>query len=280
MPWPLAQELFVVPRLLPCWIPPREVQRPAAVLHKRMHQAEQMWIGKWFAWQIIRRTLANVRGDRHIGIIVSTFFNPQPTPEGGLHAPATQRNREPILEVLRQVLPAEGMVLEISSGTGQHAAFFAAGLPGVSWQPSDLSAEHLRSIEAWRQVSAASNLLAPMFLDVQASPWPVTRAAAVVNINMIHIAPWEACKALMSGAAELLQPGAPLILYGPFKRNGEHTSESNAAFDARLRQEDPRWGVRDLNDVEQLALQANFALEQVVTMPANNLSVVFRRRPD
>lgn len=208
---------------------------------------------------------------------LSAFSNPQPTPEGGLSAPATQRNREPILEVLRRVLPTHGLVLEISSGTGQHAAFFAAALPGITWQPSDPAPAHLQSIEAWRQSSGSSNLLPAVFLDVAVAPWPVQQAAAVVNINMIHIAPWEACEALMIGAANLLPPDAPLFLYGPFKRNGEHTSHSNAAFDARLRNDDPRWGVRDLEEVQRVATQAGFRLEEVVQMPANNLSLVFRR---
>ena len=216
----------------------------------------------------------------HIGAALSAFSNPQPIPEGGLSAPATQRNREPILEVLRRVLPTQGLVLEISSGTGQHAAFFAAALPAITWQPSDPAPAHLQSIEAWRQssgISGSSNLLPAVFLDVCIAPWPVQQAAAVVNINMIHIAPWEACEALMIGAANLLAPDAPLFLYGPFKRNGEHTSHSNADFDARLRNDDLLWGVRDLEEVQRVATQAGFRLEEVVQMPANNLSLVFRR---
>ena len=205
------------------------------------------------------------------------FFDPQPTPAGGLDAPATTRNREAILAVLQRVLPPAGLVLEISSGTGQHAAYFASALPGVQWQPSDVTPAHLQSVQAWRRASGCTNLLAPMYLDVQNAPWPLAKAAAVVNINMIHIAPWAACEALMAGAAHLLSPGAPLYLYGPFKRDGEHTAASNAAFDARLRAEDASWGVRDLGDVERAAKQAGLQLEEVVAMPANNFSVVFRR---
>lgn len=211
---------------------------------------------------------------------MTAFFNPQPTPEGGLHAPATQRNREPILEVLQRVLPTQGLILEISSGTGQHAAFFASALPGITWQPSDLSPAHLQSIEAWRQFTGSPNLLAPLFLDVEENPWPLQRADALVNINMIHIAPWEACEALFTGAAALLPPGAPLVLYGPFKRNGEHSAQSNAAFDARLKSDNPLWGVRDLADVNTVAAQVGFRLQEVVEMPANNLSVVFVRSLD
>jgi Protein of unknown function (DUF938) len=205
------------------------------------------------------------------------FFDPKQTPMGGLSAPATQRNREPILAVLARALPSEGTVLEIASGTGEHAVFFAAALPGIVWQPSDPAAPHLQSIEAWRSASAVTNVLAPLALDVENLPWPIQRADAVVNINMIHIAPWSACVALMHGAAALLRPGGLLFMYGPFKRDGKHTSESNEAFDLRLRSEDSRWGVRDLDDVKAAATQAGFALEEVVAMPANNLSLLFRR---
>ncbi|MCG5051735.1 MAG: DUF938 domain-containing protein [Myxococcales bacterium] len=205
------------------------------------------------------------------------FFDPGSTPHGGLDAPATTRNREPILRVLERVLPSSGAVLEISSGTGQHAAFFSSALPGLTWQPTDPDPIHLASIEAWRQVAGGPNQLPAVRLDVHEDRWPVTDAAAVVNINMIHIAPWSACQALMEGAAARLGLGAPLYLYGPFMREGRHTAESNAAFDRRLRVEDPRWGVRDLSDVEREARSVGLRLEEIVEMPANNLSVVFRR---
>ncbi|MDZ4696292.1 MAG: DUF938 domain-containing protein [Deltaproteobacteria bacterium] len=205
------------------------------------------------------------------------FFDPKATPKGGLSAPATQRNRNPILAVLERILPKAGMVLEIASGTGEHAVYFAAAMPGIVWQPSDRVIAHLQSISAWRESTAVENVLAPLVLDVESVPWPIQHAAAVVNINMIHIAPWSACIALMKGAASLLPPGAPLFLYGPFKRDGKHTSESNEAFDLRLRADDSRWGVRDLGDVQAVASQAGFALQELVSMPANNLSIVFRR---
>ncbi len=205
------------------------------------------------------------------------FFDPKTTPKGGLSAPATQRNREPILAVLDRILPKRGTVLEIASGTGEHAVYFAAAIPGVVWQPSDPATLHLQSIAAWCEATGVANVLAPIVLDVEKVPWPTKHADAVVNINMIHIAPWSACIALMEGAALLLEPGAPLFLYGPFKRDGKHTSESNEAFDGRLRSEDSRWGVRDLGDVQSAALQAGFELQEIVAMPANNLSVVFRR---
>jgi len=207
------------------------------------------------------------------------FFDPQPVPSGGLHAAATERNREPILEVLRRVLPATGLVLEIASGTGQHAAFFARALPGLRWQPSDPSPPHRASIAAWTAASGADNVAAPLALDVERWPWPLSGADAILNINMIHIAPWSAALALFAGAARLLPPSGVLFLYGPFKRAGQHTAESNQRFDERLRGEDPRWGVRDLDDVEAAATSAGFHPPEVVAMPANNLSLVFRRRP-
>jgi SAM-dependent methyltransferase len=203
-------------------------------------------------------------------------FDPQPVPHGGLHAAATERNREPILEVLRRTLPARGLVLEIASGTGQHAAFFACALPDLRWQPSDASAAHLDSIRAWSAASGADNIAPAVLLDVERQPWPVSHADAVVNINMIHIAPWSATEALFEGAARILAPRGVLFLYGPFKRDGRHTAESNQRFDERLRAEDPRWGVRDLADVERVAKAAGFGAAEVVPMPANNLSLVFR----
>jgi len=203
-------------------------------------------------------------------------FDPQPVPHGGLHAAAAERNREPILEVLRRTLPARGLVLEIASGTGQHAAFFAGALPALRWQPSDASAVHLDSIRAWSAASGAANIAPAVLLDVDRQPWPVSHADAVMNINMIHVAPWSATEALFEGTARILVPGGVLFLYGPFKRDGQHTAESNQRFDERLRAEDPRWGVRDLADVERVAKAAGFRLAEVVAMPANNLSLVFR----
>jgi SAM-dependent methyltransferase len=206
-----------------------------------------------------------------------TFFDPKPVPHGGLHASATERNREPILEVLRRVLPARGSVLEIASGTGQHVAFFARALPELRWQPSDASAVHLESIRAWCDASGANNIAPALLLDVERQPWPVSHADAILNINMIHIAPWSATGALFDGAVRVLAPAGVLFLFGPFKRSGQHTAESNQRFDERLRAEDSRWGVRDLDDVERTAAAAGFRLAEVVPMPANNLSLVFRR---
>lgn len=191
------------------------------------------------------------------------------------HYPAADRNREPILAVLRETLPSTGLVLEIASGTGQHASFFASQLAGIVWQPSDPSPAARASIASYCE--DLTNVRAPLDLDVTRRPWPVEHADAIVNINMIHISPWLACEALMEGAAELLAPGAPLFLYGPFMRGGRHTAPSNEEFDQSLRARDPAWGVRDVDDVAREGARRGLVLERVVEMPANNLSVVFRR---
>ncbi len=205
------------------------------------------------------------------------FFDPQPVPQGGLHAAATERNRDPIREVLRGVLPSAGLVLEIASGTGQHVAYLAPAFPALRWQPSDASAPHLASIAAWSAASGADNIAPPVLLDVEREPWLISHADAILNINMVHIAPWSAAEALFRGAARLLPAGGVFYMYGPFKRGGQHTAPSNQRFDERLRSEDPRWGVRDLDDIQRLAASAGFAPAEIIEMPANNLSLVFRR---
>jgi SAM-dependent methyltransferase len=192
------------------------------------------------------------------------------------HAPATERNRGPILEVLRPLLREGALVLEVASGTGQHAAFFAAAMSDIVWQPSDVDPANLASIEAWRAEAAAANLRAPLQLDATADAWPVDRADALFCANMIHIAPWAACEGLMRGAARLLGEGALLFLYGPFLL-GARTAPSNLKFDASLRSQDPAWGVRDLDEVTALAAASGLRREAVIAMPANNCSVVFRR---
>jgi SAM-dependent methyltransferase len=204
----------------------------------------------------------------------------RPLPAGALTSPAAARNRDPILSVLREVLPERGTVLEIASGSGEHAVHFAAGLPQIAWQPTDLDASARESIAAHRAAAALPNLLAPLALDVHGWPWPVARADAVVAINMIHIAPWTATEALMAGAARVLPSGGVLFLYGPYREHGVHTAPSNAAFDQSLRARDPAWGVRDLGDVTALAARHGLRFERRIAMPANNLSVVFRLAGD
>lgn len=191
-------------------------------------------------------------------------------------APAAARNREPILEILRRVLPARGLVLELSSGTGEHATFFAPHFPDLVWQPSDPDPGARASIAAWSAATAAKNIRPPLDIDARDAVWPLDRADALVCINMMHIAPWTAALGLLAGARRLLNPGAPLFLYGPFKRDGQHTAPSNETFDASLRSRDPDWGVRDLASVTDAAGQAGLALSEVISMPANNLSVIFR----
>jgi len=189
-------------------------------------------------------------------------------------SPSVERNKGPILEVLRRVLPPRGLVLEIASGTGQHVAHFARALPQLRWQPSEVDPELRRSIAAW--IEGLANVAAPIPLDVQRLPWPVAAADALLCINLIHIAPWGAAEALVEGARRVLAPGGVLFLYGPYRRDGAHTAPSNEHFDASLRAQDPRWGVRDMEAVVALAAGAGFAHAETVAMPANNFSLVFR----
>lgn len=194
-----------------------------------------------------------------------------------LHAPATQRNREPILEVLMRLLPAEGTVLELASGTGEHAVWFAQQLRPLVWQPSDADPDMRASIAAHARAQGVATIRDPLAIDVSAEDWPIDRADAAVCINLIHIAPWMAAEGLFAGAARVLPAGAPLVLYGPFKRGGVHTAESNARFDRSLRAQNPAWGVRDLDEVDALAQARGFAPLEVVEMPANNLTVAYER---
>lgn len=200
--------------------------------------------------------------------------------DGRMHAPAAQRNREPLLAVLREHLPATGRVLEVASGTGEHGPYFAEHLPGLRWQPTDVAPARLTSIAAWRAAAGVDNLEVPLRLDVTTHPWPVDAADAVVAINMIHASPWETCLGLFRGAAELfagLSPGAGVvILYGPYRLDGRFTTESNARFDEQLRGTDPRWGIRDLAEVSAVAAERGLTLAARVPMPANNFAVVFR----
>ncbi len=190
-------------------------------------------------------------------------------------APATDRNRGPILDVLRRVLPARGLVLEVASGTGEHVAYFAQAMPGMAFQPTEYEAERRASVDAW--TAGLGNVRAAMPLDATASEWPVSDVTAVFCANMIHIAPWTACAGLMVGAGRVLLPGGVLVLYGPFLREGVPTAPSNVAFDTSLRARDERWGVRDLAAVAALAEGCGLGLDEVVEMPAHNLIVVFRR---
>jgi hypothetical protein len=194
-------------------------------------------------------------------------------------APHVARNAGPIAEVLRAVLPERGLVVEIASGTGEHVVHWARSFPNLLWQPSDPEPAALRSIEAWRIEAGLSNLLPAIPLDARAADWPVDRADAILCINMVHISPWAATLGLLRGAGRLLAAGAPLYLYGAYRQTGVATAPSNVAFDASLRARDPEWGLRDLEEVAAAAERNGFTLEGVVEMPANNLSVVFRKAP-
>ena len=191
-------------------------------------------------------------------------------------SPAAVRNRDPILEVLRRHLPAEGLVLELAAGTGEHAAYFARALPGLTWQPTDPDPQALLSMAAWREAAGLSNLLPPVRLDATRS-WPVEHADAVVCINMVHISPWAATEGLMAGAARVLPASGVLLLYGPYREIDVPTAPSNEAFDASLKARDSAWGLRDREAVEALARAHGLERIERVEMPANNLSLVFRK---
>jgi SAM-dependent methyltransferase len=192
-------------------------------------------------------------------------------------APAVARNAAPIADVLRHLLPARGLVLEIASGSGEHALHIAREYPGLLVQPSDPEPAALRSIEAWRAEAGLANLLPPLALDVRAAEWPIAAADAILCINMIHISPWAATEGLMRGAGRLLAPGALLYLYGPYRQAGVVTAPSNEAFDRSLRARDPAWGLRDVEDVVAQAKANGFCLDRIAAMPANNISLVLRQ---
>jgi SAM-dependent methyltransferase len=193
-------------------------------------------------------------------------------------APAVARNKAAIKEALARHLPTSGLVLEIASGSGEHAQHFAAHFPALGFQPTDPDVAALASITAWQAEVPLPNLLLPLMLDVMAGAWPVQKADAVLCINMIHIAPWAATEGLLRGAASCLPPGGLLYLYGPYRVAGAMV-ESNAEFDASLRERDAAWGIRDLETVAAAGVAAGFGPPEVIEMPANNLSVVFRRHP-
>ncbi|QJQ33290.1 DUF938 domain-containing protein [Sphingomonas lacunae] len=197
------------------------------------------------------------------------------------HAPATLRNREPILAVLRDHLPASGTVLEIASGSGEHAVWFADQLPDLVWQPSDPDPAALASINAWRSDVMHGSVLPPLLLDASApaADWPLNGADAILCCNMTHIAPWQATVGLMAGAGRLLSAGAPLILYGPFLEAGIETAPSNLEFDQSLKARNPEWGLRQTQDVDRLARANGLDRAARLAMPANNIVLLYRKSP-
>lgn len=201
-----------------------------------------------------------------------------PSQELKFSSPSALRNRGPIFDVLRDILPENGTVLEIASGSGEHVTHFATHLPGLVWQPSDPSPQARASIREWVKVEALANVLTPLDIDTSAETWPIARADAMVAINMVHISPWAATQGLLKGAGKLLPTGGVLVLYGPYRREGEGLVASNAMFDADLRSRNPAWGIRLLEDLVSSAEQFGLAMTSVVTMPSNNLCVVFTRQ--
>ncbi|MGF1501068.1 MAG: DUF938 domain-containing protein [Paracoccaceae bacterium] len=215
-------------------------------------------------------------GDRHVA---SSGPRTAPQGDGRLSAPAAERNTAPIRAALGRILAGRtGLMLEIGSGTGQHAVDWAVAFPALDWQPSDPNPEHLASIAAWRDHAGQTNLRAPLALDVTAA-WPdLPPLAGVITLNVIHIAPWPVAEAILAGAGRSVATGGVLVFYGPFRRNGAHTAPSNAAFDDTLRSRDPAWGIRDLETVAERAAAAGFGPADITEMPANNLLVAFTRR--
>ena len=199
------------------------------------------------------------------------------------YSPATARNRDPIARVLARALPRAGCVLEIASGTGEHAAWFAQEMPWLDWRPSECDPEMLATIAHYRDAAGLANLHPPVEIDVACDGWADAAAGALgpivatVAINLLHIAPWAACEGLFAGAGRLLAPGAPLALYGPFRVGGAHTAPSNESFDRMLRGYDPDWGVRDLEAVNACAENCGFDFVRAIAMPANNLTLLYRR---
>jgi hypothetical protein len=199
-------------------------------------------------------------------------------PPGARVSPSTARNRDPILAVLKTHLPRQGLVLEIAAGAGEHAVYNAGALPGVQWQPTDPDPNALASIAAWRDHAALSNLLPPLRLDASdPDHWPIDRADAIVNINMIHISPWTATQGLMIGVSRLLPAGGILFLYGPYIEVDIQTAPSNVSFDLSLKARNPAWGIRRLDEVTALAVQHRLELSERIAMPANNLALIFRK---
>ncbi|NVJ98940.1 MAG: DUF938 domain-containing protein [Alphaproteobacteria bacterium] len=213
---------------------------------------------------------------------MSRFFDPgQIGDSDRRHAPATARNRDPILALLKEHLPTEGSLLEVASGTGEHAAYFAPNFPGLDWQPTDIDESHLKSIAAWRAEAQSPNLLAPLRFNVLEDHWHFPHLAkplrAVMAANLIHISPFAVTEALIAGAGQIMAQDGTLFLYGPYKRDGKHTAPSNEAFDASLKSRDPAWGVRDMEEVVSLAATAGFGEPEVIAMPANNFSLIFKK---
>ena len=207
----------------------------------------------------------------------SERFYESPAEGARRSAPAALRNREPILNVLRDWLPTRGLVLEIASGTGEHVVYFAEHFPQLEWQPSDIHPEALSSIEEWIESSKLSNIRPPIIIDSASGSWPVKRAAAILSINMVHISPWTSALGLLDGASLLLETGEPLILYGPWLKDDVEAATSNLDFDSNLKERNPQWGLRRVEDFAAAAEERGLRLVETRTMPANNMMLLLRR---
>ena len=192
------------------------------------------------------------------------------------HAPATARNSEPLAEVLAEELPDRGLVLEVASGSGEHAVFLARQFPALEWQPSDVDLEALASVDAWAAEAGCANLRPAIALDAAQANWPIAAADAVLCVNMVHISPWSAAVGLFTGAGRILTSGAPLVLYGPFIEPGRETAPSSLAFDHSLKQRNSEWGLRNTADLDALASSSGLMRTARHAMPANNLVLVYR----
>jgi hypothetical protein len=197
--------------------------------------------------------------------------------QGRLVSPSAERNKGPIGEVLARVLPGQGLALEVGSGTGQHVVHFARTMPGLTWQPTERDAPCLQSIAGWLACEAFTNVRPPVYLDVSDVPWPISSAAVVVSVNLLHISPWSVTLALVRSAKTTLLPGGLMFLYGPYRRQGRHTSLGNENFDRQLRAANSAWGVRDLEEVVKLAVAEGLEWRDTYEMPANNLGVLFQK---
>ncbi|MEM8917817.1 MAG: DUF938 domain-containing protein [Pseudomonadota bacterium] len=202
---------------------------------------------------------------------------PENGPDAQRHAPATLRNRDAIVAVLREILPASGTILEVASGTGEHAVYFGRAFPHLTFQPSDPDLENHRSIRAWTEREDLPNILPPLALDALHPEWDIAEPAAILCINMVHIAPWEASIGLFEKASRLLKPGAPFYLYGPYFQADEPPAEGNLAFERSLKSRNLQWGIRDVADMNALAAKTGFRRESLIDMPANNISLIYRR---
>ncbi|GAB5480803.1 MAG: DUF938 domain-containing protein [Parasphingorhabdus sp.] len=205
------------------------------------------------------------------------WFRDQAGPEDEKHAPATLRNRDAIIAVLQEVLPDSGTVLEVASGTGEHAVYFGEKFPDLTWQPSDPDPDGCRSIAGWTKRAGVGNVLPPLQLDALALRWDIEKPSAILCINMVHIAPWEASIGLFEKAALLLEPGSSFYLYGPYFRGDAPTAQGNLDFDRSLKSRNLRWGIREVADMDTLATKNGFTRTDLVEMPANNLSLIYRR---